>query len=111
MAAWAVVSFGCGGNQGLSDPQDGESTAAIVFRDVISEVGMGLRGPTYAAAAADFNRDGRPDLAVSQEMVADGSLHFVEFLIQDRFLHIASSLPPMGLWPGESDPAFFTHGL
>ncbi len=35
------------------------------FTDVAAAAGLGVEGPTFAAAAADYDRDGWPDLAVS----------------------------------------------
>jgi hypothetical protein len=59
------MSSGCGGGpQVPADPAAGRSV--FRFRESSRAAGLAGGGPSYAAAAADFDRDGRPDVAVSQ---------------------------------------------
>ena len=65
--AGIAAGLGCGVDLGPSQgPTDAPPGAELIFRDVSAEAGIALGGPSYAAAAADFDRDGRPDLAVSR---------------------------------------------
>jgi hypothetical protein len=38
----------------------------ISFTDVTESVGLAWQGPSFAAAVADFDKNGSPDLAVSR---------------------------------------------
>ena len=42
-----------------------EGAARLGFSDTADAAGLGVLGPSFAAAAADFDRDGWPDLAIS----------------------------------------------
>ena len=68
---WIVIGvslcFGCAAESGVetSAPQD-RSSAGIIFQEFTVTAGLAQDGPSYGAAAADFDRDGAPDLAVSR---------------------------------------------
>lgn len=59
LALGVLVAGGCRG-----EPPAGDG--GLRFEEVAERVGLARTGPSYAAAAADFDGDGWPDLAVSE---------------------------------------------
>jgi len=98
LAATAVLAAGCGAPPAPSGGGPAGPPAELRFSDGADEAGLGRGGPSYAAAAADFDGDRRPDLAVSRH----GAVALLHNLGGGRFA------PADDVWPAEEAD---THGL
>ncbi len=62
----ALTGFGCVVDPDVDTAAEDTASSTIQFREIAATAGLAQGGPSYGAAAADFDRDGRPDLAVSR---------------------------------------------
>jgi len=69
--AGVFLAMGCRGGATPEERHEGDvrSESEIFFVEVGADAGLTSFGPTFAAAAADLDRDGWPDLAVSMHGV------------------------------------------
>ena len=95
--ASAPAPLGVAGCDGGGPARGPEATAPLRFSDQAAAAGVAGAGPSFAAAAADFDRDGWPDLAVSTH----GSTRLFRNR-EGRFEEISAAV---GLVPED------THGL
>lgn len=81
---WIVVltGLGCVVDRGVDPAAEDTASSTIQFREVAATAGLDQGGPSYGAAAADFDRDGWPDLAVSRH----GSVALFRNLGGGRFI-------------------------
>ncbi len=61
-----LVGVGCTDRPGGDAATEAQASSTIRFQEVTVAAGLARGGPSYGAAAADFDRDGWPDLAVSR---------------------------------------------